>query len=352
MKLAFHAIEEARPGEKWLALFQRHWPAYRRWFLSQGDADRPSFLETRRQFRRHMPELADTYEELVEIGGGTDLLARFLGHYCPPPYISGCSQAVWSASDGPRLVRNYDYSPSLCEGTLLSSRWNQRRVMAMGDCLWGVLDGINDAGLCLSLAFGGRRVVGRGFGMPVILRYVLECCDNVAEAVEALGRIPTHMSYNITVLDAAGACCTVHLSPDRPPLRQPLAVATNHQRRVEWRRHAEATASEERERFLHRRLAAGGSAEDFQHAFLAPPLYASDWARGFGTLYSASYQPAVGRMSLYWPGAGMHQAFDGFTESVRTVHYPRGAPRPGRRPGKPAVPAAGGPAILGTAPPR
>ncbi len=74
------------------------------------------------------------------------------------------------------LVRNYDYHPALWDGVLLSSSWTGRRVIAMLDSLWGVLDGINEDGLAVSLAFGGRQVVGEGFGMPLILRYVLETC--------------------------------------------------------------------------------------------------------------------------------------------------------------------------------
>jgi len=38
--------------------------------------------------------------------------------------------------------------------------------MGMSDCLWGLLDGVNGDGLCASLTFGGRRIVGVGFGIP------------------------------------------------------------------------------------------------------------------------------------------------------------------------------------------
>lgn len=72
-----------------------------------------------------------------------------------------------------------------------------RRVLRMADCLWGVLDGVNDAGLAVSLTFGGRREVGEGFGIPIVVRYVLEVCQTVDEAVRVLSRIPVHMSYNI-----------------------------------------------------------------------------------------------------------------------------------------------------------
>src|SRR6185436_2580738 len=95
----------------------------------------------------------------------------------PTPYLTGCSQAVWTRrGEPPTLVRNYDYHPELCEGTLLLSAWHGTRVIAMSDCLWGVVDGINEHGLAVSLSFGGRQVVGDGFGIPLVLRYALEFC--------------------------------------------------------------------------------------------------------------------------------------------------------------------------------
>ncbi len=33
----FRAIEELEPGPKWRDVFEEHWPAYRRWFLSEGN---------------------------------------------------------------------------------------------------------------------------------------------------------------------------------------------------------------------------------------------------------------------------------------------------------------------------
>ena len=60
----------------------------------------------------------------------------------------------------------------------------------MSDCLWGLLDGMNDAGLAVSLTFGGRRALGDGFGIPLVVRYLLETCDDVAEARETLARLP------------------------------------------------------------------------------------------------------------------------------------------------------------------
>ena len=38
---------------------------------------------------------------------------------------------------------------------------------------------MNDAGLAVSLTFGGRRALGTGFGIPLVVRYLLETCATV-----------------------------------------------------------------------------------------------------------------------------------------------------------------------------
>ena len=108
----------------------------------------------------------------------------------------------------------------------------------MSDCCWGVVDGFNESGLAVSLTFGGRSVVGNGFGVTIVLRYVLEFCDNVSEAISVLKRVPVHMTYNVTVLDKSGQFRTVFMSPDRDPVVRQSAATTNHQESVEWHQHA------------------------------------------------------------------------------------------------------------------
>ena len=106
-----------------------------------------------------------TYERLVELAEGDEMAARFLSLYRPPGFIVGCSQGAWNREHDPVLVRNYDYPASRAEGIIVSTAWTGRRVIGMSDCLWGLLDGINDAGLAASLTFGGRTAVGDGFGI-------------------------------------------------------------------------------------------------------------------------------------------------------------------------------------------
>lgn len=320
--LVFRTVHEEAPGPKWKSLFDYHWPAYEQWYLAEGERERPAYLACYNALRRHMPELLGTYRALCELAGGGDLAARLLSFYRPPPYITGCSQAVLARPGATVLARNYDYPPELCEGTILYSRWNERRVIAMSDCLWGVLDGMNDRGLAVSLSFGGRKVVGDGFGAPIILRYLLEFCDTVPEAAEVLARVPTHMAYNITVADAGGRYITAMIAPDRRASIRRVPVATNHQKKIEWYAHALASETLIRERQLSILVDDEATTEErLISAFFSPPLFRHDYQRGLGTVYTAVYRPRTGRVQYHWPGKWLDLSFDDFCEERLAIRY-------------------------------
>ena len=321
----WRALSEDLPGPKWAGLFHEYWPDYRRWWLKEGDSARPTYLESRRALQTHMPEIVPLYDQLCELAGGGDQAARFLSFYNPPPYLSGCSQAIWTGEE-PVLVRNYDYDPNAFDSLILKTGWQGRQVMGTSDGLWGLVDGVNDAGLAISLTFGGRRIVGNGFGVPLILRYVLQTCKTAKEAGDVLKRIPTNMSYNVTVLDANRKYLTAMMSPDRATIITHAAVATNHQESVEWLSHARFTATVERERFLLQRLTLHRDPEEkFIGAFLRPPLYSTAFNAGFGTLYTAVYRPRLGQMETRWPGTTWSQSFDHFEDAARRVQIPGAA---------------------------
>jgi predicted choloylglycine hydrolase len=320
MHLTINSIHEARPGPKWQALFEGYWPLYKKWFLSEGYLARPGYMTSRKKLGHFMPELLPIYDELVALAGGGDVAARFLSCYCPPPYLSGCSQAVWPKPE-PLLVRNYDYSPHLFEGNLLYTNW-LRPVIAMSDSLWGVLDGLNEAGLVVSLTFGGRKVVGDGFGVPLLLRYLLEVCADTPTAREILPRIPVHMPYNVTVLDRQGAFLTAYLAPDRPAVITTEPVGTNHQEEIEWLDYARLTSTVERKTFLEERLADTTETEPrFLRRFLFPPLYNTEFEKAFGTLYTAIYRPLSQTAEYRWPRqAPLTQSFTTFTERKTVIN--------------------------------
>jgi len=321
MQLQFRAVRETLPGLKWQAHFEKMWSAYSAWFLSQGEGARPGYMTCRQQLARHMPELVPTWERLIELGGGGDQVARMLSLYRPAPYLAGCSQVLWTR-DEPVLVRNYDYHPGRCEGLFLQSAWHGTRVIAVSDSLWGALDGINEHGLAVALAFGGRTITGDGFGIPLVLRYVLDLCTTTAEAVATLRRIPSHMAYTVSVIDRAGAAATVYLNPDRDAEVVDARVSTNHQHRVEWPEHAELTGSVARAEYLAARLAdPGESLSGLVARFLEEPVFSRHYERAFGTLYTAIYRPRSGTVEYRWRNRSWHQSFDRFLEGVSVVRY-------------------------------
>jgi predicted choloylglycine hydrolase len=315
--VTFRSVEELDPGPKWQAVFELAWPGYRQWFLQEGEEARASYATSSRMLKAHMPELFPVYERLVDLAGGGDLAARMLSVYKPPPYLAACSQGVWTREGGPMLVRNYDYAPSRLEGVVWHSGLLGMRVIGMSDCLWGLLDGMNEAGLSVSLTFGGRRVLGDGFGIPLVVRYVLETCTTVREAQEVLARLPYNLAHNLTMADAQGDVATAYLSPDREPIFSRSPAATNHQGFVEWPEQARATRTLEREQHILELLHAPTStAADFADAFLLPSLYSTAYERGFGTLYTAVYVPTQGRVEFRWPGFTWYLSFADFVEGA------------------------------------
>jgi predicted choloylglycine hydrolase len=324
-QLEFEAVRELEPGPAWRERFEAMWPAYRGWYLQEGDAARPDYRTCRSELERHMPELVPTYERVVELAGGGDLAARLLSLYRPPGFVVGCTQGAYTRGSTPVLVRNYDYPVSRLEGIVYLTQWGERRVIGMSDCLWGLLDGVNDSGLAVSLTFGGRREVGDGFAISIVIRYLLETCDTVAQAGEALARIPIHAAQNVTVLDAAGDVLTAYVGPGRPAQLQTIAGTTNHQGKVDWPEYARAIHSVERERCVLDLLDDPGlDRRCFIEAFLAPPLHSTEYAGGFGTLYTAAYFPTEGSVEYRWPGELWKQSFDDFRQDTRTVTYAEG----------------------------
>jgi predicted choloylglycine hydrolase len=322
LSITFRAIAEPQPGARFQARFEEAWPTYRSWFLREGEAARPSYAVARRMLGEHMPELVPAWTRLVELAGGGDLAARMLALYDPPPLVAGCSQAVL-AGEAPVLVRNYDFDPARLDGVIAHTALLGRGVIGMTDCLWGLLDGMNEAGLAVSLTFGGRRAGGAGFGITLVLRYLLETCETTAQAVRTLERLPVQGAYNLTLLDRSGDAATAYLAADRRLRVERALVATNHQRAVEWPEHARATRTLERERAILALLAEPATrAEDLIAAFLAPPLHTTAYADGFGTLYTAVHRPADGAVEYLWPGASWRQSFAAFEQGERSIALP------------------------------
>ena len=198
----------------------------------------------------------------------------------------------------------------------------------MSDCVWGVLDGVNEHGLAVSLAYGGRHPVGHGFAITVVLRYILEFCAEVAEAVAVLKRVPIHVGYNVALLDRRGRHATVFVAPDRPARVEPWLVSANRQ--------AQDARPDDRQRAGFGPARGGGPGAAVRpgsglgqmvESFLAEPVWRDPARHGWGTLYTACYRPAEAALSLRWRGSEWRQGVHAFETGKRTIEFRGGGPR-------------------------
>lgn len=314
MLVSLKSVEEDKVGKKWQECFEKSWPHYKHWYVQEGFKARPGYLTCLEQLELHMPEMLPIYEQVVHYAGGSDLVARFLSMYNPPVFMSGCTQVAWNKPPY-SLIRNYDYNPKWFEGNVFKTNW-LKPVIGTSDCNWGLLDGMNAEGLAISLTFGGRNTAANGFGIPLIMRYVLETCSSTDEAVACLKRVPSHMSYNITVLDKNGNYKTVYLAPNVLPVVDNEMVATNHQHAIEWLAYEELTATRERKFFLDGIVQIPEITRDqIRDNFLNPPLYNKDVHKNFVTLYGVQYDLENLSATYFWPRRMMKQSFDTFKEN-------------------------------------
>jgi predicted choloylglycine hydrolase len=317
--ITMYGIREPKPGPRWGQLFDATWPAYRRFYLTEGRAARPSLITAGAALATHMPELLPTWARLSEQTGFDSDAAAFLTHWDLPAFApAACSQAVTTVPT-PVLVRNYDYAPALFERVSISTDY-LRPVIGTGDCLWGLLDGMNDTGLIISLTYGGDRRSGQGFAIPLVVRYLLETCADTVEAEHALMRLPVAMTYNLTLVDNKRRVITAHVGPGQPPEIRSQPFATNHR----WREpvdpdHAARYRSVERLEQLDNVVTRRAGADELAEAMLRPALHTRDYTGGFGTLYTADYRPADGTVTYRWPETSWTRRFDSPDDSVDVI---------------------------------
>ena len=103
-------------------------------------------------------------------------------------------------------------------------------------------------------------------------------------------------------------------------------MATNHQGSVEWEPYAAAIRSVERAERLEQLLAGGAGAAGITAACLRPPLYATRFGDGFGTLYTAEYRPAEGTVRYHWPDQTWEHSLDKIGPQNTQVHLTSPAP--------------------------
>lgn len=316
MEKTFVTAREDRPGEAWLSRFVAGRAEAEKWYFGQAAAATPTASDCRAALVQHMPELMPYYESACDLVGDDEVAHRMLSHYRPAPERFGCSQAVWLGRDGPALIRNFDYPPEIVSERFEMTAWSSLKVIAKAQRPWGgCVDGMNEEGLTASVTLGGGRTQGVGFSIILVIRYILETCRRVDQAVEALCRIPVALPQNVTVLDRSGQYATLMLGPRQRPIISRLKACTNHQRTTR-----PSSSSIARQLAIQQALAdPSTSLSRLTDLFLRPPLYSRSGSHP--TLYTAIYRPAEGRVDYAWPGKRWSHGFDDFQEGGYTHRF-------------------------------
>jgi hypothetical protein len=66
----------------------------------------------------------------------------------------------------------------------------------------------------------------------------------------------------------------------------------------------------------------GEDPERFVQRFLQPPLYAENFRKGWGTLYTAIYRPDGLSAEYRWPGTRCMWSIDRFDEKTVRIAFP------------------------------
>lgn len=181
------------------------------------------------------PEAVDELEGLAD---GMDapfnrLAAWIFSIYCFE-YQRGCT--CFAARDANNLVfgRNSDFFIEIrdvCESALYMPEKGYRFI-GNSTALVQMEDGCNEQGLAVGLTFIPPRVIKPGLNAGILLRYILEKCCLVEEALASLRKLPISSAQTFTLADRSGDMAVVECNCEkmvviRPAENESYVVSTN-----------------------------------------------------------------------------------------------------------------------------
>jgi hypothetical protein len=145
---------------------------------------------------------------------------------CPGACSTVAVRGRRSATGEPILAHNFDYLPLAQPYYLLRDGrpdGGRRSLEFTTAPLIGAVDGINDAGLCITYnyAFTTDRSSGPAAPISLAISAALERCGTVNEAADCIGARPRWGGGLLMLADATGDIAALELSSTRSHLRRP-----------------------------------------------------------------------------------------------------------------------------------
>lgn len=157
---------------------------------------------------------------------------RFFTIYAFPPF-QGCTCLAVGGENG-YLARNSDFLPqaaSLCSSYVFHFP-ETKSFFANSTTPTQMEDGVNEDGLAVGLTFLYPTVRKPGLHAGLLVRYLLEHCQDVPEAIKALKHLPISSMQTLTLADKSGRIAVVECNCEEvevvSPNQENFLAATNH----------------------------------------------------------------------------------------------------------------------------
>lgn len=187
-------------------------------------------------YRAFYPRLFDELQGIADAQSADISLIQALlfSMYAMPPM---CACSCFAYSDGQEIIfaRNSDFFLALEENNLnVLYRFSDGGFAFSGNttAFTEIEDGVNEHGLAIGMTAVFPREIKPGFNAGLLVRYLLETCRTVSEALAALKRLPIASAQTITLADVSGDIALVEcdcsgMEVIRPTASVPFVCAVN-----------------------------------------------------------------------------------------------------------------------------
>jgi predicted choloylglycine hydrolase len=193
-------------------------------FFNLDDEKREFGIKCIRKCEKVFPELLD---EIRGLAAGTrnsfENFASFIfGIYCFE-FDNWCT--CFAFKDDKRIVlgRNSDFAVSI-EDQYESAFYrpeNGYSFIGNSTAMVQMEDGVNEHGLAAGLTFIFSRHIKPGLNAGILLRFILEKCKTVKEALDALSHLPISSSQALVMADKTGDIAVAECNPEKLVVRRP-----------------------------------------------------------------------------------------------------------------------------------
>lgn len=186
-------------------------------------------------YQKYYPEVLEEIKGIAN-GQGTsyeDMLIFLLSMYCFE-FNNKCTCIAYSDQENIFLGRNSDFLVQI-EKLCMNCIYTLNHGYAFNGNTTAFVemeDGVNEFGLAVGLTFVYSLDIAPGFNGGMLVRYMLEKCKTVFQAIKFLQTIPIASSQSITLADASGEIAVVECNSKDISIIYPdkngYVVATNN----------------------------------------------------------------------------------------------------------------------------